>query len=197
MGTNNNHPAKGSIIEVQPITDLAAIETIKNNLRKNPRDYALFITGINTAFRACDLLQLKISTMAHIKPGDEIVLREKKTGKKRYININNAVYEATQGLIKTLPEDGNDWLFRSERTGEPLEVPTFCGMVKKWCRRAHIKGNYGSHSLRKSWGYHQRVQFKTPLYLLMKAFGHSSELVTSRYIGIQTEEMKNVFMREI
>jgi len=197
MANNHNHPPKGSIIEVSPITDLAAIGTIKKSLKESPRDYALFVVGINTAFRACDLLSLKISEVEHLKAGDEMVLRERKTGKKRYININKAVHTAIQKLICTLPEDGNDWLFRSEKTGQPLTVPAFCNMVKKWCRKAHLKGNYGSHSLRKTWGYQQRILFKAPVYLLTKAYGHTSEEVTMRYIGIQTEEMKNVFMREI
>lgn len=197
MGLNS--PAKGSIIEVDPIMDLKAIELIKKNLKSDPRNYAIFVTGINTAFRACDLLKLKISDIGHLKPGDEMVLREKKTGKKRYININKAVYDAIQSLITTLPDDDNNWLFRSERTGKPLTVPALNNLVKNWCAKipALRGGNYGCHSLRKSWGFAQRTQFKTPIYLLTKAYGHSSEEITMRYIGIQPEEMKSVYMREI
>ena len=38
-----------------------------------------------------------------------------------------------------------------------LTEPTVNQKVKSWCRTINLKGNFGSHSLRKTWGYHQRV----------------------------------------
>ncbi|MDX2441674.1 MAG: hypothetical protein QNK40_14125 [Desulfobacterales bacterium] len=32
-------------------------------------------------------------------------------------------------------------------------------LVKGWCNVINLKGNYASHTLRKTWGYHQRVTF--------------------------------------
>ncbi|MBY0221781.1 tyrosine-type recombinase/integrase [Sporosarcina aquimarina] len=45
--------------------------------------------------------------------------------------------------------------------------------------------NIGTHSLRKTFGYHQ-IKRGTNITLLMKMFNHSSESVTLRYKGIHT-----------
>ena len=56
---NPNHPKKGSAIKVEPIRDKKAIDRIKKQLRDSPRDLCLFILGINTAYRANELLAIK------------------------------------------------------------------------------------------------------------------------------------------
>lgn len=48
--------------------------------------------------------------------------------------------------------------------------------------------NIGTHSLRKTFGYHQ-IKRGTNITLLMKMFNHSSESVTLRYIGITQDDM--------
>jgi integrase len=55
-GENLNHPKKGSLIIVEPIRERAAIKRIKKLLESKPRDYCLFIFGINTAYRASEIL---------------------------------------------------------------------------------------------------------------------------------------------
>ena len=59
---NPNHPKKGSTMTVDPIRDLKAIGKIKRKLKKgNPRDYLLFVMGINNGLRISDLLKLKFN----------------------------------------------------------------------------------------------------------------------------------------
>ena len=38
-----------------------------------------------------------------------------------------------------------------------MTVSSVHRLVKSWCRDIGLKGNYGSHSLRKTFGYHQRL----------------------------------------
>jgi len=76
-------------------------------------------------------------------------------------------------------------------------VSTVNNMVKAWCREINLKGNYGSHTLRKTWGYHQRVTFGVDLPILMKCFNHSTEKQTLEYLCIQPEEIKSVYENEI
>ncbi len=124
---SENHPSAGSIITSKPITDKAKIERIKANLADHPRNLALFVVGINSAFRAGDLLSL---TVGDVK-GDVIRRREKKTGKVREFYLNRAIKMVVATLVKGRKND--DWLFPSELTGEPLNVSVFSGMVKSWC----------------------------------------------------------------
>lgn len=87
-GCNFNHPPKGSRTKVEPIRKLEDIQAIKRLLFDNPRNYAIFILGINTNLRASDLCQITVGMVRHLKPMDEIEIKEKKTGKTRRITIN-------------------------------------------------------------------------------------------------------------
>ena len=62
MNEKQNHPKKGTRIKVEPIRKPKDIQTIKKLLVDNPRDFCLFILGINTNLRASDLLGLERQT---------------------------------------------------------------------------------------------------------------------------------------
>ena len=59
-----------------------------------------------------------------------------------------------------------------------LTVPAVHKLVKGWRGEINLKGNYGSHMLRKTWGYHQRVTFGMDLSRLMVCFNHSTQRQT-------------------
>jgi hypothetical protein len=100
-GQNTNRPAKGSQIKVQPITKLKDIKAIKKLLAHNPRDFCLFVSGINTNLRASDLTQITVGMVKDKKAGDDLELKEKKTGKPRRITLNKSVISAIQALLLT------------------------------------------------------------------------------------------------
>lgn len=200
-GRNPNHPRKGSSIKVEPIRDLAAIAAIKTHLADKPRDLCLFTLGINTAFRANELLSITVDQVRHLNVGDLLELKQSKTGKYRATPLNRPAIESIQYWLAAYPEQTRkrhrspqSALFLSS-TGEALKVSTVSRMVKNWCRNANLKGNYGSHSLRKSWGYHQRVQMDTAIPILMEAFGHSNQKQTLDYLGIQSGEIMDIYLR--
>ena len=74
-----------------------------------------------------------------------------------------------------------------------LTVPSVHRLVKGWCRAINLKSNYGSHTLRKTWGYHQRVTFGTDLPRLMVCFNHSTQRQSLDYLCIQPQEIKDVY----
>ena len=78
-----------------------------------------------------------------------------------------------------------------------LSVQAVHRMVKEWCGAIRLKGNYGSHTLRKTWGYHQRVTFGVGLPELMVAFNHSSQRQTLDYLCVQPEEIKSLYENEL
>ena len=63
-------------------------------------------------------------------------------------------------------------------------------MVKKWGIAVGIKDNLGAHSLRKTWGYCQRMYYKTPVELITKRYNHSDPRTTMAYLGIEDEEVR-------
>ena len=149
-GENYNHPEKGSQIKVEPIRKKKDIQSIKKMLSDNPRNQALFTIGINTNLRASDLLSIKAGQVRDLKPGDSIQVKEKKTGKFRTVTLNKACTQAIHKLLQTRPYEDGEPLFVGQRGS--LTVPSVVRLVKSWCKAINLKGNYGSHTLRKTWG---------------------------------------------
>jgi len=180
---------------VEPIRTRQGINKVKKVLKDKPLDYCFFILGINTNLRASDLLQIRIDQVKDLEPMDEIVLKEKKTKKVRRINLNKSCIDAIQRVLKWEKYKGRKFLFEGQRGLWRIESVSL--KVKTWCKQAGLKGNYASHSLRKSWGYWQHKEFGTPLPELMVCFNHSSQRQTLDYLCIQSEEIRSVYANEI
>lgn len=179
----------GKSIAEEPIRSLDSIQAIKQNLHDNPRDYCLFVLGINTAFRAGDLSGIKVGQVR----GDELVVREEKTNKIRRVTLNDQAKIAVARLIEGRKDD--EFLFEGQR-GQ-LTTSYINRLVKRWVAAVGITGQYGSHSLRKSWAYHQYSTFKVRIEILMQALNHSSPQQTLTYICIQSEDMKEVYSNSL
>ncbi|MFO7816160.1 MAG: site-specific integrase [Desulfovibrionales bacterium] len=194
---NTNHPKKGSRITVEPIRKIADIKSIKKLLSNRPRDYLLFTMGINNGLRIGDLLKLKVKDVAGVKAGGAITVREQKTGKENVLLINKATHKALQAYLKACQHDSEEYLFPSQKGNGPLTVSAANRLIKSWCKQINLRGNYGTHSLRKTFGYIQRVHYGIGFELLCKRFNHSSPAVTMRYLGIEDKEVNGILMNEI
>ena len=194
-GENYNRPEPGSRIRVEPIKSIKDIETIKKILTDKPLQFALFTVGINTNLRASDLLDIKVSQVRGLKPMGEITLIEKKTGKHRRINLNKNCIDAINRLLAMRSCKDDDYLFVGQRGRLSTEYLHY--MVKKWCAMINLQGNYGSHTLRKTWGYIQRTHFGHSLPELMEVFGHATQRQTLTYLSIQPDEIKKIYSNEI
>ena len=195
---NPNHPKKGSIIRVNPIRKKEHIQAIKALLKNQPRNLALFTFGINTALRASDILQIKVDQVEGLKIGESFVIREKKTKKVRRVVLNKATHGAIKKYLKVRPKTSpNAPLFLS-RIGkeQAITVSYLNNLVKRWGKVVGVKENLGSHSLRKSFGYHQRLA-GTSLPILVVAFNHSTQYQTLAYLGIEEEELTEAFLNVI
>lgn len=197
-GQNPNHPKPNASIKVEPIRKKVAIKHIKTLLEATPRNYCLFVLGINTAFRASELLSLKVGQVKDLRAGDILELKQPKTRKYRSVKLNPTAIDAlTRWLEARSGNDNsntNDYLFTGQRGH--LQVPTITQLVKTWCNNVGLKGNYGSHTLRKTWGYWQRLH-GTPIPLLMEAFGHATQQQTLTYLCIQPDEIAQIYDLEL
>ncbi|MCP4745685.1 MAG: tyrosine-type recombinase/integrase [Desulfobacteraceae bacterium] len=194
---NKNHPQKGDRIKVEPIRDLKDIRAIKQLLDNRPRDLLLFIMGINNGLRAGDLLKLKARDVEKLKPGQSITIKESKTSKENILMINKAVYKVLQKYMETFNPKGDKYLFFSQKRNGSLSIQAVHAMIKKWTKAINLQGNYGTHTLRKTFGYIQRTQFCVGFEVLAKRYNHSSPAVTMRYLGITADEINNCLMNEI
>ncbi|RBO83451.1 tyrosine-type recombinase/integrase [Marinomonas aquiplantarum] len=194
---NTNHPPKGAAIKVSPIRSLDAIQQIKNSLYDQPRNLALFTLGINTAYRANEILSLTVGQVNHLTAGDILDLKQSKNSEYRLAVINHVTETALQNWLACHPrkDDPKAPVFLSQRRrNKALSVAAVNRLVKLWCKDIGLPENYGSHTLRKTWGYHQRIQNQASVAILMRAFGHATEAQTLDYLCILPDEIRSLYL---
>jgi integrase len=191
---------KGKSVLVEPIRNVEDVERIKALLKGRPRDLLLFVMGINNGLRIGDLLGLRVGQVRHLKAGDFVTITEGKTGKQNVLAVNKPVHRALKGYLNNAKLADYDYLFCSTKattTRKPISVQRAHMLVKDWTRKAGLKGNYGTHTLRKTFGYIQRTQFGVGFEVLAKRFNHSSPAFTMRYVGVGDAEVSDILMHEI
>ena len=179
--------------KVEPIRDTDDIERMKDYLKsKNERDYVMMVTGLYSGMRVSDILPLKVRSVK----GTHIEVTERKTGKTKRFAINPALRKALDHYIKENELKDYDYLFPSRKkvSNEGLRI-THIGRVAAYqiLRDAgeHIGlSNIGTHSMRKTFGYHHYRKNQN-VGILMELFNHSSPDITLGYIGFKQDELDN------
>lgn len=186
---------------VEPIRDRKKIAQIKNQLRgqRRHRDLLMFVVGINTALRVSDLLKLQIGDFVERsgKIKSRFWIREEKRGKRNEIIINDSIQEALKEFLAAYPtiaENSNHFVFFNTRTSDftdPIKRGQAWKLISAICEEIGLRGNFGTHTLRKTWGYHARLS-GVDLALIMHQLNHNSLAYTKRYIGITDDELEAV-----
>ena len=169
---------------VQPLRTNIEIQDFQFWLRRtsnSERDSFLFLFGINNGLRISDIVSLKVGDIRGVR---KPIIIEKKTGKRKPIytaNLFNEIDEYTKHM------NSNDWLFPSRQQGGHIKPNT---VYKLYTDIANNLGrnDIGTHTLRKTFGYHYYKKTKD-IATLMFIFNHSSQSITKRYIGITEDEI--------
>jgi len=168
---------------VEPIRDKNQIKEVENYLEhRGIRDKVLFCLGINSGLRVSDLLSLNVDD---VRGKTHIELCEKKTGKIKKFPINSKLEKLLN--IYTMNKPGNKPLFVS-RYDNRLERTMVYRRLNEACAAVGVEANIGTHTMRKTFGYHHYKQFKD-VAMLQMIFNHSSPNITLRYIGIDQDEI--------
>lgn len=181
--------------EVGAIKDKTQIEKIKSLLKSSPRDYLLFVMGINTGLRISDLLNLTFKDVLDDGgvASDSIKVKEKKTGKTKTFFVNEAVKTVLKECISDFQVEPTDYLFASRKgENQPISRIQAYRIINTACEAAKVKGSVGTHTLRKTFGYWAYKQ-GIDITLLMKIFNHSAQSIALRYIGIEQEDINSVY----
>ncbi len=189
---------------VEPIRDRKKIAQIKNQLRgqRRYRDLLLFVVGINTALRISDLLELQVEHFLddhqHIK--QRFWIKEQKRGKRQEIVVNASIQETLDEYLSVNPEiisDHSHFIFFNTKINgfmKPIRRGQAWKIITSICQQVGLRGSFGTHSLRKTWGYHARMQ-GVDLALIMHKLNHESIAYTKRYLGITDDELQPVSQR--
>ncbi len=194
---NPNAPGKGVPKTVEPIRKKKDIKSISTLLKDKPRDHLLFTMGINNGLRTGDLLKLKVKDVIHLKPGESIQIIENKTKKRNILMINKIVHKSLQNYLQKTKPDEDAFLFNGRKGSAPITIPSINRLIKSWTSDINLPGKYGAHSLRKTFGYIQRMEYGTSYEVLCKRYQHSSPAITVRYLGIQDKEVDEILLHEI
>lgn len=215
LDKRHSNSVAGVSTEVYPFTtqeEIKAIIDVLNNrieeaTNENQRQIAhrnkmMFLVGVNLGIRASDLCNLtyKFFLKEDGTFRDFYTLQPKKTKKtKKFVKLyfNQVVKKAITDYIEAYPVfDINEYLFKSRKGSGAITEKSLWKIVVDVATDAGLESNYGSHSLRKTFGYwiwHNAEDKNKALVTLQIIFNHSSTATTARYIGLTDGEMSDAF----
>ena len=180
---------------VEPIRDKEKIKNMYYYLNgKDPKYGVMFKFGLNTGLRISDILPLRIQDIFNEKGEfrDHLIIQEKKTGKEKKIKLNNALKTVLRAFISKEERKRDHYLFLNRKDGSHIKRIQAYKVLKKAASICGIE-NFGTHSMRKTWGYWTYKASKYNIGLIMDTFNHSSQNVTLRYIGVSQDQKDELY----
>lgn len=172
---------------VEPIRNKNDIKAVEKILAKQSyRNLLLFTLGTNCGLRISDILRLNVGD---VKDKSIIEITEKKTGKFKRFPINDKLKPMLKEFTKN--REASEPLFKSV-WGHRLDRVTSYQIIKDACKQANIETAVGTHTMRKTFGYHHYKKFKD-VVMLQKIFNHSSPSITLIYIGIEQDQINDSY----
>lgn len=187
---------KGEIVESEPL----AIEDYKRLLECLSLDKMYLLElycrlSFCTALRISDVLSL---TWADILYKDIICKVEHKTQKTRLIKVGDTNKKRFIELYELLRRpDLNKAVIRHPKKEEAYTARQMNRILKRLRNKYHLPiSRISTHTLRKTFGkyvYEKEGKTGSALVLLSKIFNHSSIAITRRYIGLNQEQINDVY----
>ena len=177
-----------TVVAIRNKKDIKKIEKLL--LTQNYRDFVIFSIGINSGLRISDILKLNVKD---VKNKNFISIKEQKTGKLKRFPINKKLKNIFDFYTKNKLSEAP--LFES-RFGNRLNRIAAYNIIKSTCNKINPDYHVGTHTLRKTFGYHYYKKYKD-IVMLQKILNHSTPYVTLRYIGIVQEEIDNTYINFI
>lgn len=161
------------------------------------RNYMLFLIGLNTAFRAEDLLQLRTKDVVK----GYVSIKENKTGKMQNFRMNKHLHNEILKYIETYDLKPNDYLFMGQKKKDTYKGKTWSVIYPitrqnvrlifgKVADAVGIDYKFGLHSLRKTFGY-MYIKNGGNVITLMKMYNHDEPGTTLLYVMWNKEDAEN------
>ena len=159
------------------------------------RNYMIAKMQLNTSRRISDIVPMKVSDIFKENESyrEYVTFTEKKTGKIAKIALNDQLKQDVKEYIVKNGLTYDDYLFQSRKGHNKPLTTTHVSRIFQDAAQALNIDDFGTHSLRKTWGYFVYNETRN-IALLMDAFNHASEKETLRYIGITQTEKDVLFL---
>ena len=152
----------------QPIRNVVELDKIKKyycDIKPNKRNYLLIVCGLNTALRISDILKLRwkdVYNESLLSFKSHIDVKEKKTGKKTTIFINDNLKEALASYLKEIFEKKENlcevmeqFIFLGQKSeNKPISRIQAFRIISSAAKKCLLSQKVSCHSLRKTFGYH-------------------------------------------
>lgn len=191
---------------VDPIRDKRLVTAMASYLRRwDIKYYLVFEFGIHTGLRISDLRRLTYGHIIDVYPlsgrrrwSERIRIRELKTiktNRERSILLKDTeLGDVIRRCLSPITawDDMTAPIFPSRISGPDGEVRALGEwqvrhVLKKAAEACGVPGRIGTHTLRKTFGYHYYRETKD-VAALQSLFNHSSPSITLRYIGITQDD---------
>ena len=150
----------------QPIRDIVELDKIKKyycDIKPNKRNYLLIVCGLNTALRISDILKLRwkdVYNESLLSFKSHIDVKEKKTGKKTTIFINDNLKEALASYLKEIFEKKENlcevmeqFIFLGQKSeNKPISRIQAFRIISSAAKKCLLSQKVSCHSLRKHLG---------------------------------------------
>lgn len=160
------------------------------------RDYAMLVLLIQLGMRRSDICYLSLESIC---PEDHsIVFFQQKTGAREKLPITVSMELALADYLKNArPEAQSNRLFvilNGVNKGMPFGDSAIYAVLNKYMRKAGIATEgkrHGTHSMRHSLSSNL-LKDGIELPVISKILGHSSSEITTRYLWMDTEQLRNL-----
>lgn len=167
-------------MRVEPIRDKDTIQNILHYLKnKSERNYIMFMIGIYTGLRIGDILRLKIKD---VKNKNGIKIKMEKVEKEISIMFNPALKKALDKYCKD--KDSNQYLIKSREGYNRAIDKSQAYRIINGIGVVFNLDNIGTHTLRKTFGFHYYYSTGKDIVAVQLALGHRDSGTTLRYIGV-------------
>lgn len=200
---NDNRPAwnKGKVIGQKRAFTLDELVKIEAHLNAqcNWHDLALLSFGLDTMFRASDLLSTKVWQVRY-QNGPIRTLIARKQKKTKHV-VNPVLTKQTQTYLrKWIDVSGkldNDYIFTRSKASNALHISRgyYADIVKAWAKElGHDTSEFSSHSIRRTKPAHMYWAGED-IALVSRLLGHKSIASTIEYLGITQAKAETAALR--
>ncbi|WP_416148355.1 tyrosine-type recombinase/integrase [Salipaludibacillus sp. HK11] len=173
---------------VHPIKDLEKLRMMKSIIKmKSSRDNLLFVLGINTGLRISEILPLKFQHLLDEQGQSLSFLHINNVD----IYLNDQVKQAISEHILSTSYTYDQYLFKSKKGLNPITRQQAYRMIHDAARKAGVYEQIGTHTLRKTFGYHAYLK-GIAISLIQKRLHHTSPAETLKYIGIDHNQRQRL-----
>ncbi|KAB7613639.1 tyrosine-type recombinase/integrase [Amylibacter sp. SFDW26] len=200
---NDNKPAwnKGKVIGQKrafTLDELAQIEAHLNT-HCNWHDLALLGFGLDTMFRACDLLTTKVWQVRYQNGPIRTLIARKQKKTKHVVNpvLTNQTQTYLHGWITRSGKQDNDFVFTRSKsvTARHISRSHYADIIKAWAEMlGHDPSEFSSHSIRRSKPAHMYWAGED-IALISRLLGHKSIASTIEYLGITQAKAETAALR--